>query len=311
MAAKASESVNEYPAADYWDLRTAIAAYTGVSVEQVVPGAGADELIRLCAQAFLPADQGVAISATPTYPMYAVASGQRGVELTKIPRPAPDFVIPANAMVKAAASADLVWLCQPNNPIGRRDSDEHLSAIMEAAAGIVVLDAAYAEYSSDNWSRWLGRYDNLIVLGTMSKAFGLAGIRVGYATAGPELAARLRAVRPPGSISGISAALALRALEDVASAEERVRAVVAEKDHLNKALADFGWRVVPSSTNFLAAEVGPAAHEIEAELMGDGLVVRKFGADGPLADYLRFTIRSPEQNGRLIDALRAFGAARR
>ncbi len=140
------------------------------------------------------------------------------------------------------------------------------------------------------------------MLHTLSKGFGLGGIRVGYSLSSPELAARLHGVRPPGSISTVSAALAVRALQDPDLPGLPVDQVVAERARLATRLADLGLRVLPSETNFLLCEVGAGAAEVEARLMAEGLVVRSF-ATGPLAEYLRFTVRSPDEDDRLVAAL--------
>ncbi len=294
--------LNEYPAADYADLRAAAAAYTGTSPAQVVTGAGADELIELCAKAFLP-PAGRAISAPPTYALYAVATAQRGATLEESDRTEPDFALPAS-FFQAAASVDLVWLCVPNNPTGHRDGDDQLHQIISTTAGVVVIDAAYAEFCGDRWAGWVDRYPNLVVLGTLSKAFSLAGIRVGYSISHPDLAARLDSCRPPGSVSTLSAAIATEALTQPERAMSTVADITRRRAELAAGLARLGLTVLPSLTNFLLTRWGADAREVAERLMWEqGLVVRAFRPGGPLADYLRFTVRSLEENHRLLTAL--------
>jgi histidinol-phosphate aminotransferase len=303
VAAEVAGGLNEYPGADYRPLREAIAAYTGTDPEQVVPGAGADELILLTAGAFLPVG-GVAVNAPPTYTLYAVAAGQRTARLIEVPRQRRGFTLDMESMIPAAAEADLVWLCVPNNPTGHRDPDANLRAIIEATPGVVVLDAAYAEFSADRWAPWLEEYPNLIVLGTMSKAFALAGARVGYSLSSPELAAQLHRRRPPGSISSLSAALAQRALGEPAWAAANVARVVAERQKLADRLGDLGFEMSPTITNFVLAGVGNDARSLAETLMWeDGIVVRAFPVGSTLEFYLRFTVRSPGENDRLISTL--------
>jgi histidinol-phosphate aminotransferase len=299
----AATGLNEYPGADYRPLREAIASYTGTEPEQVVPGAGADELILLTAGAFLPSG-GTAVSAPPTYTLYAVATGQRDATLVEVPRSEPGFSLDVEATASAAPNADLVWLCVPNNPTGNRDSDEAVRTILDAARGVVVLDAAYAEFAGDRWAPWLDEYPNLIVLGTMSKAFALAGARVGYSLSSPELAAELHRRRPPGSISSLSAALAERALGDPQWALANVGRVRSERDRLAERLSDLGFDVFPTITNFVLARFGPDARDLaEALMWEDGLVVRAFPPSSTLELYLRFTARSPAENERLFSTL--------
>lgn len=303
VAAETAGGINEYPGADYRPLREAIAAYTGTDPEQVVPGAGADEMILLSAGAFLP-HRGIALSAPPTYTLYAVATGQREATLAEVPRTEPGFELDVEAMVGAAAGADLVWLCVPNNPTGNRDSDGAIRTIIESTEATVVLDAAYAEFTGDNWASWLSDYPNLIVLGTMSKAFALAGTRVGYSLSSPERAAALHRRRPPGSVSTLSAAIALRALGEPEWAKENVAQVTAERARLGRQLSRLSLETLPTTTNFVLARVGSEAHELAQTLMWeDGIVVRSFPSSKTLNLYLRFTVRSPDENARLISAL--------
>ncbi len=300
-AAKATRRASEYPAADYRPLKEAAAAYAGVEPEQVMVGAGADELILIAAKAWL-GSGGVAVADVPAYSLYRVAAAQHAAEFRTVDRPAPDFSLPAADLAAAATGGDLLYLCQPHNPTGRRESDAEIATIVSAAGGVVVLDAAYAEFTGDRWAPWLERHPNLVVLHTLSKAFGLASIRVGYSLASRELTARLETLRPPGSISAVSAALAVRALGEPEAAKANVAAVADERGRLAPMLAGVGFRVLPSKTNFLLCEVGSHARALARSLMSEGLVVRSY-AGGPLQEYLRFTVRTAPDHQRLLDAI--------
>ena len=152
----------------------------------------------------------------------------------------------------------MVWLCVPNNPTGRRDTDDEIEAVLEASAGVVVIDAAYAEFTGDRWAPWVERWPNLVVLGTLSKAFSLGGIRVGYAITAPPLAAELHRCRPPGSVSSLSAAIASRRCAGPRmrgwSASLPMAAVSSPE-----ALAELGWVMLPGVCNFVLGRVGPGA----------------------------------------------------
>ncbi len=296
FAAEAAATLNEYPAADYTPLREAIADHHGVEPDCVVPGAGADEMILLCARAFLgPGDR--AVADVPTYPLYRIATAHRGGDFIGVPRP-PSLVYPTEALCEAAAGAVLTWLCVPSNPVGDRPPVGEIEAVRSAAGGVVVVDAAYAEFTDDRWEP----HDDLVVLGTLSKAFGLAGIRVGYAVTTPERAAALHAVRPPGSISAVSAAVAERALRDRAWVRANVTRIAAAREDLVGKLRTLGLDPFPSVANFVLAEV-PEARTVAADLMARGLVARSFPPDHPLAGFLRFTARTPDQHDRLIAVL--------
>lgn len=296
-----ARGLNEYPEADYRSLREAAGRYAGVVPNAVVPTAGVDELLLIAARAFLePGERAVAV--TPTYALYRIATAQRRAELVEVPLDE-DLSFPTEAFLRTAATARLVWLCIPNNPTGNRPDADLLAELCEATDGVVLLDAAYAEIAGDDWVPWLERHPNLVVGQTLSKGFGLAGARVGYALAGPDLADALDAVRPPGSISSISAALAVAALDEPNRMRRRVARLVAERARFAAELDRLGLEVHPSEANFLLCRVGPHAGQVAGALLAEGLVVRTFPDHGPLAHHLRFTVRAPEETARLVDAL--------
>ncbi len=311
IAMPVAAHLNEYPAASYRPLRDAAASYLGTATETVVPGAGVDEIILLIAKAFL----GVGKRATalvPTYSLYEIATLQMGAEFLTIPFEPPTFGVPSRALGEAAETSDVTWLCVPNNPTGHRIGDDEIAAVVRSAKGIVIIDAAYAEFSGDHWAPWISRYDNLIVCTTMSKAFGLAGLRVGFAMASPDVALALDGVRPPGSIASVSAAIAESALRTPQRMERHVEQILRERTRFAEALSSCGAAPVRDmATNFVLCEIGPSAAVIADDLMAEGLVVRRFPEDGGLASFLRFTVRSEQENARLIDALGRHMAARR
>jgi histidinol-phosphate aminotransferase len=302
MVAPMARSLNEYPGASYLPLRQAAAAYLGTTLEHIVPGAGIDELILLTAKAFLDSHSR-ACAAVPTYPLYEIASLQHQAEFLAVERLGSDLAFPLDSLGEAAETSQVTWLCEPNNPTGDRLDDRSIASIIEAAQGVVVLDAAYAEFTGDRWMPWVERYDNLIVCHTMSKAFGLAGLRVGYSVSSAPLAKRLNAVRPPGSISTMSAEIAASALAEPQRMERRVMRLTKERSRLAQQLTKLGIRVRPSSANFLLCEIGPSAPALAENLMSMGLVVRTFKPSSLLAEMLRFTVRAPHENDRLVDAL--------
>lgn len=298
-----ARGLNEYPGASYAPLREAAAAHLGTDPERIVPGAGVDEIILLVAKAHLgPGRRACAI--VPTYPLYEIATAHVGAEFAAVSWEAPTFGFPERRIGEAAETSDVTWLCVPNNPTGHRVDDDAIAGVIRAARGVVVIDAAYAEFTGDRWSPWVERFDNVVVCQTMSKGFGLAGVRVGFAMTTPDLAAHLDAVRPPGSISSISAELARAALTEPNRMRRHVDRIVRERARFADDLATLGLGVVPgSATNFLLCHVGPDARRAASGLMARGLVVRTFPTDGPLEEFLRFTVRSRDDNARLLSAL--------
>jgi histidinol-phosphate aminotransferase len=306
--------LNEYPDSAYQALTDAAAAYADVRPDEVIVGAGADEILDLVGKAFLPAG-GAAIVPGPSYGMYPVITSQRGARRIDVPRRMDGgrWVLDVDGVVGALGGADVVWLCEPNNPTGSSDGPEAVAAILEAAGAVarpplVVVDEAYFEFAGRTVIPWRARYPHLVVVRTLSKAFALAGIRVGWAVAARPTIARLERVRPAGSISTLSAGLAAEALRVPADARERAGALAAEREWLAPRLAAAGWTPYPSVTNFLLVPIGSADDAARAaeHLLRQGLVPRTFGPDSPIGGDLRLTVRSRTENERLLAAVAAF-----
>jgi histidinol-phosphate aminotransferase len=309
--------LSEYPPSDYGELTVAAAARYGVATEELLVGAGADEILDLVAKAFIPPG-GRAVIPTPTYSMYRVLTEQRGGVIVEVPRQAAGqgWALDPIAVRRAARQAAIVWLCSPNNPTCLAEPDGIIAALLDGldadtrAAGrdrpIVVLDEAYAEFTGESHAGLRHGYPELIVVRTLSKAYGLAGLRVGFAIARPETIARVARYRPPGSVSTVSVTVATRVLLEPDVAHANLERVEAERPRLIEAVRSLGLEVGPSATNFILVGLGsPGRAALVAEqLMRQGLVPRTFGAGHPLADRLRVTIRDRADDDRLIDALR-------
>ncbi len=309
--------MSEYPPADYRRLVAAAAARYGVRTDELLVGAGADEILDIITKAFLPVG-GSAVVPTPTYAMYRVNTEQRGATVLAVPRLRDeDWVLDLPATRQAARAADVVWLCSPNNPTAMPEPDgsiaELLASILADAiadsrqAPIAVLDEAYAEFTGTSLLDLRTDYPNLIVIRTASKAYALAGLRVGFAVARPDLIARMNPYRPPGSVSVVSVTMVTEALLDDTILEANLTRVTGERDRLSAALRAVGWRVGPSVTNFILVDFGSAekAATVGEALLARGLVPRTFPATHPLTDHLRITVRDPDENDRFIEAARA------
>lgn len=327
-AATFEVELSEYPPSDYARLVDAAAARYGVAREELLVGAGADEILDLCAKAFIPAG-GAAIVPSPTYPMYGILTDQRRAAVIRVPRRGADsgYDLDVDAVRAAAAEpADngalpsVVWLCSPNNPTGRAEPagtiERLLSGLIadaEAAgrqAPTVVLDEAYIEFAGESLVGLRGAYPRLVVLRTMSKAYAIAGLRVGFAIARPELIEEIAVYRPPGSVSIVSVDVAASLLADDGIAAARVADITAERERLTHGLRDAGWNAHPSTTNFvLVAFDSPAAADVAAEsLLRRGLIPRTFPAGHPLDHCIRLTVRNEAQDDRMIAAAREIGS---
>ena len=269
--------LNEYPDGTYRELREAAADYVGLgsgSWEQIVVGAGADDVILLCARTFLCPGRRAAIT-PPTYVVYRQASQLAGADIGE-----------------EIESADLIWRCNPNNPTGEAVAAAELVALAQSIPRVpVVVDEAYIEFGGESVVPFLAEAPNLIVLRTMSKAFGFASLRVGYAIASPEVAAVLEERRAPAPIAGPAARIAAATLRDP---RLDVAETVAERERVRQALSAAGFDAPLTATNFVyVRSEKPLAAELEAK----GIVVRT------VAGGIRITVRKPTDNDVLLRAL--------
>jgi histidinol-phosphate aminotransferase len=316
-------SLSEYPPADYRRLVEAAAERYGVGIDELVVGAGADEILDVIGKTFL-AEGSTAIVPVPTYAMFRVITEQRGATALPVPRlgAGEGYALDLAAMREAARAAALLWLCSPNNPTALAEPDGAIETLLRQISAdadtagrqppIVVIDEAYAEFVGRSLGGLRFDHPNLITIRTASKAYALAGLRVGFAIARPELVARMNPIRPPGSVSTVSVTVVTEALRDPGIAAANVASVEAERARLSDALSTAGWSVGPSVTNFLLIDLGSVdrASAAAEALLRRGLVPRTFPGSHPLADHLRLTVRSREQNDRLIAAVRDFEEGR-
>jgi histidinol-phosphate aminotransferase len=292
--------LNEYPDTSYGELARAITAYTGFPAEQLIIGCGADEVLDMVAKTFV--DEGTRCVVTqPSYGMYSVLTETYGGTVRAVPdRPA--FERDVEAIARAAHQADLVWLCNPNNPTANLIPLEQIEWLVERASCPLVIDEAYFEFTGVTAAGLIADHPNLIVVRTLSKAFSLAGLRVGYGLATAEMAAMINRVRPPNSVGTLSVAVGAAALGDLKTMRERVRLILAEKPRFVGALRPHVAEVYPSATNFLVVRAHDARAAVEA-LLRAGIVVRDVSGKPGLANCLRPTVRLADENARFVEAL--------
>ncbi|HST16374.1 MAG TPA: aminotransferase class I/II-fold pyridoxal phosphate-dependent enzyme [Gaiellaceae bacterium] len=264
--AGALADMSSYPSDGYRDLRRAIARYAGVEPENVVLGAGADDLILLCARAWAGPGDTVVIPAAPTYPLYRIAAQLAGADVT-------DCYSPGSVVTFA---------CRPNNPTGE------LGDLPDERP--LVVDEAYFEFAGETALGLID--DDVVVLRTFSKSFALAGARVGYALASRDVAAELEARQAPAAVSSLSVSLALAALRDPPD----VAPIVAERERLASALRALGLEPAPSATNFLYVPVEDGRALGDA-LLRSGIVVRAYD------HAIRASVRDAEDDDLLVEAL--------
>jgi histidinol-phosphate aminotransferase len=299
IAALPPEPLNEYPDTSYGALTEAIAQYADVPPDRITVGAGADEILDMIGRSYV-AEGSTVVLSRPTYPMFAVLTEMAGGTIDAIP--AIEMRLDRGSFLAHAARAQLTWLANPNNPTGERLPLAFIEELAARTHGVVVIDEAYYELSGVTAASLIERFPNIVVVRTLSKAFGLAGVRVGYSLAGPAISAVLRRVRPPASISVVAAALGAQSLGDLDSMRQRTAIITAERARLQQQLAELGLDVVDSAANFLLIRTG---RDVAPQLLARGLVVRTFPAGSVLADYIRVTVRRPEENARLVGELKS------
>ncbi len=314
----AATKVGLYPDGGGHDLRSRLAQRHGVGLDQVTLGNGSNDVLVLLAEVFLTAGIEAAYSryAFAVYPIAVQACG--ATPRIAPARPAggaqPLGHDPAALLAAVGPKTRLLFLANPNNPTGTWLDEAALDALLRAVPPevIVVLDEAYHEYSValgvPDGTRWLARHPNLVVTRTFSKAYGLAGLRVGYALSHPDLADLLNRVRHPFNVSVPALAAAAAALDDHEHLEATLALNRAGIDRLREGLASLGINAPPSAANFLLADLGRPAAAINDSLLRQGVIVRPVGNYG-LPNHLRISTGTAEQNERLLAAMKAAIAA--
>lgn len=310
------QSHHIYPDPESTALRAALSRHTGLPAENLLAGAGADELIDLVLRLFLqPGDR--VMDCPPTFGMYSFDAALNAGQVIAIPR-RPDFSVDVDAIFSHHSSfihhqspishpqfPKLLFLASPNNPDGSVISDADLKRLLELPL-VVVLDEAYIEFHGVEHSRlrWVLEHENLIVLRTFSKRAGLAGLRVGYGAFPSALMPHLWKIKQPYNVNVAAAAAAIASLEDAEYMEWCVCALVAERERLFQSLLSIPYlRPYPSRANFILCRVvGRDAKELKLALEREGILVRYFNKPG-LTDCIRISVGKPEHTDALIAAL--------
>lgn len=301
-------AANEYPHPSNEPLRSALARRLNVAPDQVVVTCGADESLFLLASAYLGPDR-VAVTSDPCFSMFRVVTESVGAVLRTIPVDA-SWNLPLEPLLEAIhdPKVSVVWLCSPNNPTGLTLSEDFVRTVLRSVPDtLVALDEAYAEVAGHSLASTVLSEPNGVLVRTFSKGYGLAGARVGYLVGPEQITRTIETIRLPQNMTAFGIAAACRALADQAGLEQRVSDIIAERNRVAAALVERGWTVLPSQGNFLLASPPRTAVEVANWLQGAGLIVRSYPAHARLKDWLRMSVRSPEEDDRLLRRLDAFG----
>lgn len=298
--------IGRYPDPGARRLKRAIASYLGVGPECLTIGNGSDELMDLVCKAFLNQGDRVLIP-IPTFELYEISVRLYGAKPVFFKLPPPEFGWPADGLGRAARGTKLAFLGRPNNPTGNGVGLDLLKQIQKSC-GLVVLDEAYVEFAEGSAAKLAAKEKNLVVLRTFSKAFGLAGLRVGYAVGNPKLVEVMERVRAPFNVNRLAQAAALAALKDRPYLRKVVSAIKQGRAYLFGELGKVGLRVLPSEANFLTVDVsrwGMKSAEFCDLLARRGIFVRDLsGFKGAGENYVRITVGTPQQNKKLVVELK-------
>lgn len=296
-------AVNRYPDPSYRALRNGLSKYLGIGEECFVIANGGDEAFDIISKAFLEAGSEVVVS-SPSYSMFRIVSELMGAKVVYVRRKE-GFADDVEGLIKAVNERTrLIFLCNPNNPTGNVVEKADLLRILNECDVGVVVDEAYQEYGGESFVKLTEIYSNLMVVRTFSKAFALAGARLGYIVTCEETAQVLNKVRPPNSVDVITLKLVELALEDVEWVRLRVRETLVERDRLISEISRLrGVRVYPSAANFFLIEfLERDRDEVYEEMLKQGFVLRRL--DDPLLKRcLRISVGLPEDNDALLEAL--------
>ena len=296
---------NRYPDPLQLKVKEKISGIKQVPVENIFLGNGSDECIDILIRAFCEPGKDNIITCPPTYGMYEVSANINDVHVNKVTL-TPAFQLDLEAIEKAIDdNTKMIFLCSPNNPTGNSLIRDDVETLLNNYFGIVVIDEAYINFSQHrSFLREMREYPNLVIMQTLSKAWGLAALRVGMAFASKEIIAIMNKIKPPYNINQASQELVLVALEEVGQVNEMIRTIVEERARLEQNLMEipFVVQVFPSDANFLLVEI-INAREIYEYLLEKQIVVRDRSKVELCEGCLRITVGTPDENDKLVAAL--------
>jgi histidinol-phosphate aminotransferase len=289
------EGLRRYPQPLADTFRQAAGKVLGVRPENIICTNGGDDLLTICFRAFCDQDRPAAWP-TPTYSLYEVLASLQDCRVVEA-----DFADDNWRDKLIAAGAALTIVCNPNAPTGVQVAANDLAELAGRLSGVLLIDEAYVDFAWDNCFRLVEQFDNVIILRSMSKGYSLAGLRFGFGIANEALIAGLMKVKDSYNVDSISIAAATAAVLDQEYFKANVEKVIAERSRMTKELTGLGFQVAPSETNFLLAQISGAG-AIYEKLAKDNIYVRYWNT-GQMADKLRVTIGTREQNDALLKAL--------
>lgn len=297
--------LNRYPDPQQMQLKNKLAALKGLRPSQILCGNGSDEVLDLIFRAFCEPNEDGIITLTPTYGMYAVLANLNGIQQQCVSLTA-DFQIDVPAVLNSIRpNSKLLFICSPNNPSGNVMSRTAIKEILKAFKGLVVIDEAYIDFTdTQSWLDHLSEYPNLVVTQTLSKAYGLAGIRLGICYASEEIIAVLNKIKPPYNINSLTQKAAISAISQRENTKQQLKTILDQRTELIKEFKKIAWieKLHPTDANFILIRVDNANLRYE-QLKNKGIIVRNRTREDGCTNCLRITVGTAEENKRLINTL--------
>ena len=297
-------TLNRYPDPQQTALKELISKQKELPINQVLLGNGSDEVLDLIVRAFCEPNQDSILTLLPTYGMYSVLAQLNSIENIEVSL-SKDFNINVDQVLKQVKpSTKLLFICSPNNPSGNIMDVNAVTRLLKAFDGLVVIDEAYIDFTTiESWMQHLNTFPNLIVTQTLSKAYGLAGIRLGTCYASKEIIAVLNKIKPPYNINSLTQQAAIEALQNN-EVSDQVSSILREREKLANALAScfFVKKIYPSDANFILIKVDDANKRYD-ELLRHGIVIRNRTTQLGCENCLRISLGTPAENKQLLTLL--------
>ena len=296
---------NRYPDPYQQKLKEKLAFVKQIAANQIFIGNGSDECIDILFRTFCEPGKDNIIICPPTYPMYEVSANINDIKVQKAPLLSDYQLNVAHIEQLVNPNTKIIWICSPNNPTGNSLDRIDIETILNHFEGIVVVDEAYINFSKQkSFVQSLIDYPNLVVLQTLSKAWGLAGLRLGMCFASPQVIGFMNKVKAPYNINIVTQELALQALEEVGQVNDMIKLLVDMRIALAQVIASMPHviQVFPSDTNFILVKI-PKARQLYEYLLSQGIIVRDRSALELCEDSLRITVGTEQENTLLVDAM--------
>lgn len=301
--------VNRYPDPQQSSVKVVLAKQKNVNPNQILLGNGSDEVLDLIFRAFCEPKEDNIITLPPTYGMYGVLANLNNIENREILL-STNFQPQVETILNAVdQNTKIIFLCSPNNPTGNSFSEESVVYLLESFNGLVVIDEAYIDFSEkESWLARIEQYPNLIITQTLSKAYGLAGIRLGVCYASATIISVLNKIKPPYNVNELTQQRALERLSNPEKIKSEIASIIAQREGLLKVLNEINFvkKIYPTEANFILIKVDDANKRYD-ELIAKGIVIRNRTTQPLCENSLRLTIGTEEENRKLIEALLTIG----